>query len=105
MSRSVNLGPIACIADGRGREFVVDKRRVAVFRTRRGGVYATQARCPHKNGPLADGLIGERAVMCPLHGHKFDLAFGEPLGHACGNLETYPVDIDESGDIKLLVED
>jgi len=105
MARPVNLGPIARIPEGEGRTFDVGKLRVAVFRTRRGGVYATQAECPHRSGPLADGLIGERAVMCPLHGYKFDLTNGDALGHTCGTLKTFPVDVDERGDVRLLVEE
>jgi nitrite reductase/ring-hydroxylating ferredoxin subunit len=50
-------------------------------------------------------LVGERAVMCPLHGYKFDLASGDALGHTCGMLKTFPVDIDEQGDVRLLVEE
>ena len=52
---------------------------IAVFHTRAGGVYATQALCPHRQGPLADGLIGGTTLLCPLHAWKFDLATGEAL--------------------------
>ena len=103
--RAVNLGPLARIPEGEGRTFDIGARKIAVFRTRRGGVYATQAECPHKSGPLADGLVGERAVTCPLHGYKFDLVSGDGLGHACGALRTFAVDVDERGDVRLLVEE
>jgi nitrite reductase (NADH) small subunit len=104
-ARAVNLGPVERIPEGEGRTFDVGARRIAVFRTRRGGVYATQAECPHRRGPLADGLLGERSVVCPLHGYKFDLASGDGLGHTCGALRTFPVDVDERGDVRLVVED
>lgn len=104
-AHAVNLGPLTRIPEGEGRTFEVSGRRIAVFRTRRGCVFATQAECPHKKGPLADGLVGERTVMCPLHGYKFDLASGDAIAHDCGSLRTFPVDIDERGDVRLLVED
>ena len=57
-----------------------DGRDVAVFRCRSGEVYATEAECPHRGGPLADGLVGSHSVICPLHGFVFDLRTGEAAG-------------------------
>ena len=37
---------------------------------------AIENRCPHQGGPLCDGIITDLAVVCPLHGWKFDLATG-----------------------------
>ena len=53
---------------------------VAVFRTGDGEVFALFDRCPHKGGPLSQGLIHGRAVTCPLHGRVVDLASGELTG-------------------------
>ena len=61
------IGRLAEIPPGEGRTYEVAGRRVAVFRTRAGQVFATQAECPHRNGPLADGLVGGSTVVCPLH--------------------------------------
>ncbi|MGH7298296.1 MAG: Rieske (2Fe-2S) protein [Polyangiaceae bacterium] len=104
MGDTFDLGPVAHIPPGEGRTFEVRGRLVAVFRTRAGELYATQASCPHRGGPLADGLLGERCVVCPLHGARFDLATGEPLGHhACEGIATYPVTIDHDERIHLRV--
>lgn len=73
----VNLGGLDQIAPGQGRCFVVEGEEVAVFRPRSGGIFALGHRCPHRQGPLADGIIGGGQVVCPLHGHKFDLATGK----------------------------
>ena len=97
----VALGPLAQIPLGEGREFVVAGKRIAVFHTRK-GVYATEALCPHRGGPLADGLIGGTTVVCPYHAWKFDLATGEPRMGACG-VATYPVRLDERGALWLTV--
>lgn len=85
MKMSYDLGPIERIPPGEGRTFELGTVRVAVFRTRSGSVHATQATCPHRDGPLADGLVGDGCVVCPLHGYRYDLATGEPLGHSCGH--------------------
>ena len=55
--------------------------QVAVFRLRSGAVYALSAVCPHRGGPIADGQIDERIVVCPLHQNSFELATGcSPTG-------------------------
>jgi nitrite reductase [NAD(P)H] small subunit len=106
MPEEHDLGPIERIPPGEGRTFELgDRRRVAVFRTRAGGVYATQATCPHREGPLADGLLDDRCVVCPLHGFKFDLETGAPVGHACGGLATYVVSVAPDGRVLLSIDD
>jgi nitrite reductase (NADH) small subunit len=57
---------------------------VAVFRTGDGQIYALVDRCPHKGGPLSQGIVHGRAVACPLHNWSIDLATGEPLGADAG---------------------
>lgn len=97
----VNLGSIARIPLGEGREFSVDNEEIVVFRTRENNLYALQAKCPHRNGPLADGLVGGGKVICPYHSYKFELSSGQPLGNDCAALKTYQVEINEQGDILL----
>jgi nitrite reductase (NADH) small subunit len=63
---------------GEGRAVVVDGKRIAVFRAA-SGWYALDAVCPHRGGPLEDGLLADRTVICPLHERRFDLATGEAL--------------------------
>lgn len=99
-SVTVNLGSIDQIPLGEGRNFEVAGERVAVFRLRDGGVRATQALCPHKKGPLADGLVGGNAVICPLHAWKFNLQTGEAVFGDCG-IKAYAVELDSGGNILL----
>ena len=63
---------------GEGRAITLDGRRIAIFRAT-GGWYALDAVCPHRGGPLADGIVCDRAVICPLHDRRFDLATGAAL--------------------------
>jgi nitrite reductase (NADH) small subunit len=63
---------------GEGRVLTVAGRAIALFRTP-DAWYALDAACPHLGGPLADGIVCDRAVICPLHDRRFDLATGAPL--------------------------
>ena len=62
-----------------GRSVTVAARRIAVFRTPE-GFRALDHACPHAGGPLADGIVADRCVTCPLHGWRFDLRSGAPAG-------------------------
>jgi nitrite reductase (NADH) small subunit len=73
---TVNLGRASRIPAGQGRCYVVGDEEVAVFRQRDGRLFATQNRCPHRQGPLSEGVVGGGQVICPLHAHRFNLADG-----------------------------
>ena len=57
---------------------------IAIFRTGDGRVFALKDRCPHKGGPLSQGIVHGHAVTCPLHHGVIDLASGEPTGADAG---------------------
>ena len=69
-------GCISRIPVGQGRCYVVGAQEIAVFRQRDGRLFATQNRCPHKQGPLSEGVMGGGQVICPLHAHRFELKDG-----------------------------
>lgn len=85
----------ACRVDdvppGEGRALTLDGRRIALFRAT-GGWYALGAVCPHRGGPLADGIVCDRAVICPLHDRRFDLATGAALSAGDG-VAAYAVEV------------
>jgi nitrite reductase (NADH) small subunit len=97
----MKLGPLSRIPLGEGRVYAVAGENIAVFRMRSGEVYAVQAACPHRGGPLADGLIGGTTLICPLHSWKFDLTTGQALFGDCG-IKTYQVYVDTDEQIVLL---
>ncbi len=101
--KELKLGPLSAIPLGEGRNFSVFGERIAVFRTRGGQVFATQAECPHRAGPLADGLVGGTTLICPLHAWKFDLATGNPLMGDCG-VRTFPIHVDEAGQLVVSLD-
>ena len=86
----IDLGPVDFIPLGEGRAYTFGGKTIAVFRQRDGRLFATDNACPHKAGPLADGLVGSGKVICPLHMWKIDLETGRCLGED-GAVQTYPV--------------
>ena len=99
---TVNLGSVEAVPLGQGRCYVVGNREIAVFRQRNGTLFATQNRCPHRQGPLAEGLVGDGRVICPLHAHQFNLETGCG-GEAEERVEVYAVQEIE-GSIVLNIE-
>ncbi len=94
------IGSLAQIPKGDGRTYDVNGTKIAVFHGHDGAVFATQASCPHRAGPLADGLIGGTTLMCPLHERSFDMATGAGIGNDdC--LKVYPVELSADGYIVL----
>ena len=63
---------------GEGRAVTVDGRRIAIFNAPTGW-YALDHACPHRGGPLADGIVADACVICPLHERRYDLATGAAL--------------------------
>ncbi|MEV8510024.1 Rieske (2Fe-2S) protein [Actinoplanes sp. NPDC051475] len=100
---STRLGPVDQIPLGEGRAFAVDGEMVAVFRLRDGSLRALSAVCPHKGGPLADGQIDNKVVVCPLHLNAFDLTTGCSLSGQ-PDLTVYPVGVDDEGHIVIYSE-
>ena len=70
-------------------------REIALFRTGEREVHAIHARCPHANGPLADGILAGGKVTCPLHAWKVDVATGAAVSPAgnCDAVPTYPLEL------------
>lgn len=76
------MSPYACATEdvpvGEGRAVTVDGRRIAIFHAPTGW-YALDHACPHRGGPLADGIVADACVTCPLHERRYDLATGTAL--------------------------
>jgi len=83
---------------GLGRAFTIGGRTLALFRTRAGGLFAVDNRCPHKGGPLSEGMLAGDAVVCPLHAFRFELATGACDQAGTCPINTYPV-IQENNDV------
>lgn len=66
---------------------------VAVFRTGENRIFALIDECPHKKGPLSEGIVAGHTVACPLHGMVIDLENGTAVLPDEGKAETLSVSI------------
>ena len=66
---------------------------VAIFRTAEEEIFAASDTCPHKAGPLSDGIVHGQRITCPLHNWVFDLNTGQAIGEDAA-IPTYPVRIE-----------
>src|SRR5438105_3131160 len=82
------------IPAGLGRSFRVGHKQIAVFKARDGKVFAVDGTCPHKAGPLADGMIVGHQVVCPLHAFRFAAETGECDQPGVCSIAAYPVEVD-----------
>jgi nitrite reductase (NADH) small subunit len=75
-----DVGAVSDIPARGARRVPTPSGVVAIFRTGDGRVFALKDACPHKGGPLSQGIVHGHAVACPLHNWSIDLTTGEPLG-------------------------
>jgi len=68
---------------------------VAVFRNSADEVFALLDRCPHKGGPLSEGIVHGRLVSCPLHAWHIQLDSGEAKAPDIGCVPKFPVKVEE----------
>ncbi len=73
---------------------------IAVFRTAAGEVHAIDNRCPHRGGPLSEGIVHGDTVTCPLHNWVISLKTGEAQGADSGCVRTFPIKVE--GGVVLL---
>ncbi len=67
---------------------------IALFRTANGGVHALINKCPHKQGPLSQGIVHDTTITCPLHAWRISLITGKALGEDIGCVPVIPVKVD-----------
>jgi nitrite reductase (NADH) small subunit len=85
------VGTIGEIPAAGSRVVRTDAGDVAIFRTAEGAVYAIEDSCPHKAGPLSQGIVHGDKVTCPLHNWVIDLATGGVIGPDEGCVRTLPL--------------
>jgi nitrite reductase (NADH) small subunit len=91
----IDVGPLTAIPVRGARTVpVAGGEEIALFRTGDNHVYALVNRCPHKHGPLSQGIVHGNSVSCPLHNWRISLATGEAQGEDKGCTPTIPVKVD-----------
>ena len=76
---------------------------IAVFRNADDEVFALLDKCPHKGGPLSQGIVFGRKVACPLHGWNIGLEKGTAVAPDVGCTRRFPVKIEHDA-VFLLIE-
>lgn len=75
---------------------------IAIFRNAENEVFALHDKCPHKNGPLSQGIVHGRKVTCPLHGWNIGLDDGQAVAPDVGSCGKFEVKV-EAGQVFLAV--
>ncbi|WP_224701933.1 nitrite reductase small subunit NirD [Devosia aquimaris] len=91
----IDIGSLDAIPRRGARCVSTPEGKIAVFRTHQDQVFALENRCPHKQGPLSEGIVHGASVTCPLHNWVFDLATGEAMGADEGRVRTYGVRVQD----------
>lgn len=95
MSQWIEIARLEDIPRLGARVLRTDTMDIALFRTADDRVFALRDRCPHKGGPLSQGIVHGHAVTCPLHNWRIDLASGEALGPDQGCTHHFPVKVED----------
>jgi nitrite reductase (NADH) small subunit len=82
------------------RRVKIGANTIALFRPDGERVFALEDRCPHKGGPLSEGIVAHDHVACPLHGRCIELATGKMMAPDEGEARRFDLKI-EAGRIKL----
>ncbi len=98
MSEWIEVGKVEDIPPLGARVVRRAEGDIAVFRTSDDEFFALQDRCPHKDGPLSQGIVHGRRITCPLHNWVLDLENGEVQAPDEGCANHYPLKV-EAGTI------
>ena len=90
----ISIGSITDIPMRGARCIKSGDMTIAVFRTADNGIFAIEDKCPHKNGPLSQGIVHDGCVTCPLHNWVISLETGKAQGADEGSVRTWPVRLD-----------
>jgi nitrite reductase (NADH) small subunit len=94
MSNWLPIGSIAEIPQRGARCVATPYGKIGIFRTADDKVFALEDHCPHRGGPLSQGIVHGAAVTCPLHNWVISLETGKALGADEGQVRTIPVKVD-----------
>ena len=100
MSDWIEIAALTDIPRLGSRVVKTDTLDIAVFRTTSDEVFALKDECPHRKGPLSQGIVHDTTVTCPLHNWRIDLASGEARAPDEGCTRSYPVKV-ENGRVYL----
>lgn len=91
--KQVDAGPVEDFSVKISKEVVAGSLKLAVFRLSEDEFYTIKNECPHKKGPLVEGIISGEHVFCPLHNWKISVKDGQAQGADEGCVETYLTEV------------
>jgi len=100
MSEWIDVGTVDDVPLLGSRVVQAPSGDIAVFKAADGALFALRDRCPHKGGPLSQGIVHGHSVTCPLHNWVISLTSGEAQGADQGCAHRIPLRI-EGGRILL----
>lgn len=89
----INVGHVDEIPFLGSRVVRTEQDDIAVFKTANGKIFALIDKCPHKGGPLSQGIVHGNSVSCPLHNWVISLESGEVIGPDQGCTGTIPIEV------------
>jgi nitrite reductase (NADH) small subunit len=101
----LDAGPLDAIPPRGARVLETADGPIAVFRTSDDRVFALRDRCPHRGGPLSQGIVHGKCVTCPLHDWVVDLPTGTARAPDEGVVETFAVRVERERVLVELVND
>jgi nitrite reductase (NADH) small subunit len=96
----IDIGGLEEIAPLGARTVITALGDIAIFRTDGDEVFALRDECPHKQGPLSQGIVHGSSVTCPLHNWVISLQSGEAQGLDVGCTPRFAVKV-EAGRVLL----
>jgi nitrite reductase/ring-hydroxylating ferredoxin subunit len=99
----IRVGALSEMPAGQGRVVEAGPQLVALFNVE-GRLYAIENACPHRGGPLGEGDLDGRVVMCPWHAWRWDVTSGSNVNNPAVRVACFPVVV-EQGDVFVEVPD
>ncbi|MBW9274705.1 MAG: nitrite reductase small subunit NirD [Candidatus Thiodiazotropha sp. (ex. Lucinisca nassula)] len=94
MSNWIEIGYMHEIPRLGSRVIKAAQGNIAIFRNSNDEIFALGDKCPHKGGPISEGIVSGRTVTCPLHNWRIQLDNGIAVAPDEGCTNTYPVKIE-----------
>ena len=91
----VRVASVTELKPGEGKTILSNGKEIALFNAG-GNFFAIQNECPHRGGPLGEGILSDTSVICPLHAWMFDLKTGGCINNPGKTIKTFPVKIEGS---------
>lgn len=103
MSNWTEVGKLEDIPRLGSRVVTTPSGDIAIFRASDDHLFAVRDRCPHKGGPLSQGIVHGHKVTCPLHSWVIELASGEAVKPDEGKVACFEVQVTE-GVVRVRLE-